>query len=297
HDAHTAILMGVAEVLAANKDKLPGTVKFIFQPAEEGAPEGEQGGATLMIEEGVLSGPDAPEAIFALHVWPREPSQIFVRPEGIMAASDRLYITIQGRQTHGSQPWRGIDPITVAAQVITSLQMITSRQIDVTRAPAVISIGSIHAGNRDNIIPDDVKMEGTIRTFEADMREDILARVKRTVENVAEGAGTTAEVRTVSYAPVTFNDPSLTERMHPTLRWAAGEDRVQTLQPVPGAEDYAHYVKRIPGMYFFLGVNQEGVDQYTAAPNHSPLFYVNEDALIVGVRALAGLAVDYLGGN
>jgi amidohydrolase len=297
HDAHVAILMGVAEVLAGMRERLPGAVRFIFQPAEEGPPEGEEGGAPLMIAEGVLDGPDAPQAIFGLHVWPQAPGSLHVRPEGIMASSDHLYLTVRGHQTHGSLPWRGVDPIAVAAQIIGALQFIVSRQVDLTLAPAVLTIGSIHGGNRFNIIPDEVRMEGTLRTFDSEMREDILARITRTAQAIADAAGAAAEVHFVNAAPVTFNDPDLTARMKPSLQWAAGDMGVHVPRLIPGAEDFAYFQQRIPGMYFFLGVNREGVAPEEAAPNHSPHFYVNEDALLTGVRALAALAVDYLAGG
>jgi amidohydrolase len=294
HDAHVAMLLGAAEVLAGMRDELPGTVKFIFQPAEESAPQGEEGGAELMVKEGVLDGDVKPEAIFGLHVWPRDSGNIYVRPEGMMAASDRLYITVHGRQTHGSQPWRGVDPITVAGQIILALQTIASRQVDITKAPVVITIGSIHGGIRYNIIPDDVTMAGTLRTLDVDMQHDIWSRIKATAEHVALSAGATADVVIEPHAPVMRNDPALLERMEPTLKWAAGEDGVHSQVAVTGGEDFAFYANRIPAVFLFLGINKPGVTQEQAAPNHSPLFYVNEDALITGVRTLSGLAVDYL---
>ena len=211
-----------------------------------------------------------------------------------MAASDRLYITVHGRQTHGSQPWNGVDPITVAAQIITALQTIISRQVDLTRAPAVITIGSIHGGIRHNIIPDDVSMEGTIRTFDETMQQDIWRRIKATAEHVALSAGATAEVEIDPHAPVVKNDPALLDRMAPSLNWAAGEDAVHSLAPITGGEDFAFYANRIPAVFLFLGINKPGVTQEQAAPNHSPLFFINEDALITGVRTLGALAVDYL---
>ncbi len=296
HDAHVAMLMGTAEILAGMRDDLPGTIKFIFQPAEEGAPKGEEGGAELMVQEGVLDGEVKPAAIFGLHVWPEQAGHIYVRPGGMMAASDRLRITVHGRQTHGSQPWRGVDPITVAAQITLALQTIISRQVDLTEAPAVISIGSIHGGIRHNIIPDEVSMEGTIRTFNETMRQDIWSRIKTTVEHVALSAGATADVEFDPHAPVVKNDPALLERMQPTLKWAAGEDAVHSLAPVTGGEDFAFYANRIPAVFLFLGINKPGVTREQAAPNHSPLFFVNEDALVTGVRTLGALAVDYLSG-
>lgn len=296
HDTHVAILMGVAEILAGMRDELPGTVKFLFQPAEEGAPPGEEGGAKMMIEEGALRDGAVPEAIFALHVWPGQPGQISYREGPLMAASDWLGINVRGVQTHGSSPWRGVDPIIVSGQIMTALQMIPSRQLDITKAPAVITIGKIDGGVRGNIIPDEVNMEGTIRTFDTEMRVDLLKRLERTVTNTAHAAGAEAEVTIRPYAPVNANDPALTRRMLPTLQAAAGESGIRESDLVMGAEDFAYYAREIPSLFVFLGVNREGVSTSEAASNHSPHFYVNEDALIVGVRALAGLAVDYMGG-
>lgn len=294
HDAHIAILMGVAKVLTDMKDKIPGTVKFIFQPAEEGAPPGEEGGATLMIKEGVLEGDAKPEAIFALHVWPSEAGGIKYRAKGAMAASDALYITVKGEQTHGSSPWRGVDPIIVSAQIMTALQTIPSRQLNITTAPSVITIGSIHGGVRGNIIPDEVKMMGTIRTFDVGVRKELLTRLKKTVKAIAESAGASAEVRIDPYAPVTYNDPQLTAQMLPSLEKAVGKENVMENSIVMGAEDFSYYQEKIPGLYVFLGVNKEGVSQKDAASNHSPYFYVNDKALKNGVRTLSTLAFDYL---
>ena len=295
HDTHTAILMGAAEILAEHRDQLAGTVKFFFQPAEEGAPVGEEGGAALMIKEGVLDGPDAPEAIFGLHAWPIAPGTINYRAGSFMAASDSLYITVKGRQAHGSSPWRGIDPIYVSSQIVTALQGIPSRQLDITKGPAVITIGSVHGGVRGNIIPDEVEMMGTIRTFDAGVREELHAKLRKTVNLIAEAAGAEATVTIDPYSPVTGNHPELLERMMPTLAWAAGEDNVLEHPLITGAEDFAHFQQRIPGLYLMLGINKEGVGAGEAPSNHSPLFFVNEDALIVGVRTMVGLALDYAG--
>ena len=293
HDAHVAMLMGAAEVLAKNRDSIAGTIVFVFQPAEEGAPEGERGGAKLMVEEGLLSGPDAPEVIFGLHVFPVETGAIYYRPRGSLAAADWLTIKVTGRQTHGSAPWMGIDPITVAGQIVTALQTIPSRQLDVTNAPTVVSIGAINGGVRGNIIPDTVEMKGTIRTFDREMQKDLHERIVRTAEHVAASAGATAEVVIDPYAPVTFNDPTLTQRMLPTLQWAAGAENVFEARPITGSEDFSYFQEKIPGLYVGLGINRAGVGRWLAPPNHSPKFFVNEDALIVGVRALVGFAVDY----
>jgi len=293
HDAHVAMLMGAAEVLAGMRRDLPGTVTFIFQPAEEGAPAGERGGAELMIEEGALDNPK-PSAIFGLHVFPYPAGEIRYRPGGIMASSDALRIVVRGRQTHGAQPWAGIDPIVVAAQIVVGLQTITSRQVDITTAPAIVTIGAINGGVRYNIIPDSVVMVGTVRAFDTAVRRDIHERVRRTAESIAQSAGATARVTIDSGPPVTYNDPALTERMLPTLRQVAGSGNVRLATPVTTAEDFSRYQERIPGLFFFLGITPPGADPRTVAANHSPRFFVDEAALPVGVRALAHVAVDYL---
>jgi len=293
HDTHVAMLMGVAEVLAGMRNELPGTVKFIFQPAEEGAPAGERGGAELMIEEGALDDPK-PSAIFGLHVFPYPAGEIRYRPAGAMASSDVLRIVVRGRQTHGAQPWAGIDPIVVASQIVVGLQTITSRQVDITAAPAIVTIGAINGGVRYNIIPDTVVMIGTIRTFDPAMRTDIHQRVRRTAESIAQSAGASALVVIDTVAPVTYNDPALTDWLLPTLRAVAGANHVALGPPITAAEDFSQYQRRVPGVFFFLGITPPGTDPSKAAPNHSPRFYVDEAALPVGVRALAHVAVDYL---
>jgi amidohydrolase len=295
HDAHTAMLMGAAEVLAGMRADLPGTVKFIFQPAEEGAPAGERGGAQLMIDEGVLDDPK-PAAIFGLHVLPFAAGDIHYRPGGIMASADAFRIVVRGRQTHGAQPWNGIDPIVVASQIVLGLQTITSRQIDLTAAPVVITVGAINGGVRFNIIPDSVVMQGTIRTFDIAVRNDIHQRVRRTAESIAQSAGASAQVVIDTFTTVTYNDPELTQRLLPTLRAAAGANHVELTQPITPAEDFSRYQQRIPGVFFFLGITPPGTDATKAAPNHSPRFFVDEAALPVGVKALAYAAVDYLAG-
>ncbi len=293
HDAHTAMLMGTAEVLVGLRDRLPGTVTFLFQPAEEGPPAGEDGGAVLMIREGALENP-APTAIFGLHVLPFAAGRIRVRAGGIMASADVLRIVVRGRQTHGAQPWRGVDPIVVASQIVLGLQTITSRQIDLTAAPAVVTIGSFQGGLRMNIVPDSVVLLGTIRAFDPAMQRDIHERVRRTAQRIAESAGATAEVVIETPYPATINDSALTERVLPTLRRVAGAAGVEYTPPLTIAEDFSHYQRRIPGVFFFLGITPAGTDPARAAPNHSPRFFVDEAALVVGVRALAYLAVDYL---
>ncbi len=290
HDVHTAVLMGTASVLAGMRDEIPGTVVFIFQPAEEGPPAGEDGGAKLMIAEGALDSPK-PDAIFGLHAWPMRRGVIGYRPGGTMAGADGLNITITGSQTHGAVPWAGVDPIVVASQVILGLQTITSRQIDPTTAPSIITIGMIHGGVRGNIIPDQVQMEGTIRILEPSIRDDLLARVERTVTSIAESAGASAEVVISPYAPVTYNDPELTRWIAPTLARMAPEAAV-VIPPITPSEDFSYFQERIPGVYFFLGVSPP--DEPTPAPNHSPFFYVDEGALPIGVRVLSTVTMDYL---
>ncbi len=293
HDTHVAMLMGVAEILAGMRNDLPGTVKFIFQPAEEGAPAGERGGAALMIEEGALDDPK-PSAIFGLHVFPYPAGDIRYRAGGIMAAADAFRIVVRGRQTHGALPWAGIDPVVVASQIVLGLQTITSRQLDLTTAPAVVTVGAINGGIRFNIIPDSVVMLGTIRTFDTAMRSDIHQRVRRTAESIAQSAGATTQVVIDSATAVTYNDPELTEKILPTLREVAGASHVALATPITTAEDFSRYQQGIPGVFFFLGITPPGTDPAKAAPNHSPRFYVDEAALPVGVRAMAHLAVDYL---
>lgn len=296
HDAHVAMLMGAAEVLAGMRNNLAGTVTFIFQPAEEGAPAGETGGAEVMVAEGALDNPKV-AAIFGLHVFPYPVGEIRYRPGGAMASSNVLRIVVRGRQTHGAQPWAGVDPIVVAAQIVIGLQTITSRQVDITTAPAIVTIGAINGGVRFNIIPDSVVMVGTIRAFDTAVQRDIHERVRRTAESIAQSAGATAQVTIDAGIPVTYNDPALTERMLPTLRRVAGAANVRLAPPLTTAEDFSRYQERIPGLFFFLGITPPGTDPRTVAPNHSPRFFVDEAALPVGVRALAHAAVDYLSGS
>jgi amidohydrolase len=297
HDFHMSILLGAAEVLAGMKADLPGTVKIVFQPAEEGVP-GEPGGAEVMVKEGVLENPKV-NAMFGLHVGitPLEAGSITFRPKGLMAAGDTYRIVVKGRQTHGAMPWAGVDPIVVASQIVLGLQTVVSRQIDLTTAPAVVTVGTIEGGSRHNIVPDQVRMSGTIRTFDPDMRKDILARVKRTAESIASSAGATAELILDEGYPVTWNDPALTERMAPSLKRVAAGTFNPNAQPTTTSEDFSYYGQKVPALYFFLGVAPKGADPTTWAANHSPRFNPDEAALITGVRALASLAVDFLAGD
>jgi len=296
HDAHTAVLLGVAEVLSALREQLPGTVKFIFQPAEDSKPDGEEGGAELMIREGVLENPKA-NVIFGLHVLPYPSGTIGYRPGGLMAAVDNFRIMVRGRQTHGALPWGGVDPIPVASQIILGLQTIVSRQIDLTAAPAVVTVGTIHGGSQTNIVPNEVEMSGTIRTFDPTMRKEIHKRIQSTATMIAQSAGATAEVTIFAgAAPVTFNDPSLTQRMGPVLEKVAGKGKALIVPPITAGEDFSFYQQQIPGLFFFLGIAPKDVDPSKVAMNHSPYFYVDESSLIVGVRALAHLTFAYTEG-
>ncbi len=294
HDCHVAILMGVAEVLYGLRNRLKGKIKFIFQPAEEGPPSGEEGGAALMIKQGVLENPK-PDAIFGLHVFAGiEAGTIAYRPGPTMASADRMKIVVNGRQTHAAMPWRGVDPIVISSQIVLGLQTIISRQVDLSLEPAVLSIGAIKGGVRDNIIPDAVELLGTVRTFDEAMRVDIRQRVRNTVEMIAKSAGATAQVHFDSAYPVTVNDVPLTERMLPTLQRVAGVDKVFLGQKITGYEDFSHYQMRVPGFFYFIGITPKGTEKGASAPNHSPRFFVDESALLLGVRSLAHLAVDYL---
>lgn len=294
HDVHTSVLMGVAEVLAGMRARLPGTVKLIFQPAEEGAPEGEQGGAELMLREGAFDAPK-PEAIFGLHVMSvAEAGQVVYRSGPTMAAADMLRIRIHGKQTHGAMPWRGVDPVVVASQVVLGLQTLASRQMNLTTAPVIVTVATVHGGVRNNIIPDDVEMTGTIRTFDLAMQDDLHERIRRTAEQIAAASGATAEVRIDRGYPVTVNDPALTARMVPTLKRALGEANVTEGAVTMGAEDFSYFAREVPGFFFFLGTRPKNQPAEQAAANHSPLFYVDESTIATGVRGLAHLAVAYL---
>ncbi len=295
HDNHVAMLMGAAEILAGMRESLPGTVTFVFQPAEEGPPEGEEGGASLMVAEGALDGP-RPDAIFGLHISARDPGVLFFAEGPMLASADVLKISVIGRQTHGAAPHRGIDPIVVASQIILGLQTIHSRQID-TRETAVISIGSIHGGVRHNIIPDRVELVGTVRTHKPEVRQDIRERIVRTAEAIAESAGATAEVSWGDGVPVAYNEPELVRAMLPTLQRVAGAPKVRRTPAVMGYEDFSFYQQQVPGMFVFMGARLPNVAPADAAPNHSPRFVIDEAHLRLGVRTLANLALDFLHGN
>ena len=294
HDCHTAILMTVAQVLAGLRAQLRGSVVFIFQPAEEMPPEGEDGGAKMMIAEGALQNP-TPQAIFGLHVTARLPVGVVgYRPGPTMASSDKLKITVLGRQTHGAAPWLGVDPIVTAAQVVLGLQTVVSRQLDLTREPAVVTIGVIKGGVRENIIPESVEMRGTIRSFDEGMRQQIHDSVTLLAESIALGSRAECQVCITRNYPVTVNDPELTAAMVPTLQRVVGTERVHLVDKVSGSEDFAFFQRLVPGLFFFVGVVPEGQAPDKVAPNHSPRFFVDEACLLPGVRTLAHLACDYL---
>ncbi|MBO0361111.1 amidohydrolase [Hymenobacter sp. BT186] len=295
HDSHVAMLMGAAEVLSQVKKELSGTVKFIFQPAEEGSLPGVVGGAKLMVQEGVLDNPKV-DAIFGLHINAQtEVGTLKYRPEGTMASSDVFTIKVKGKSAHGAYPWLAVDPVVTAAQIVTGLQTIISRQVELTQDAAVITVGMIHGGVRNNIIPEQVELTGTIRTLDKDMQQKIWAAVRRTATNIAESAGATAEVDIVNYAPITYNDPRLTEQMAPTLRRVAGPAHVTVQKAVTGAEDFAYFQEKVPGLFVFVGGMPKGKNPADTAPHHTANFFIDDSGLTLGVQTLATLAADYLG--
>ncbi len=299
HDTHVAILMGVASVLTELKKEIKGKVKFVFQPAEEGPPEGEEGGAELMVKEGVLKNPDV-DAIFGLHINSfLEVNKIGYKPGGTLASATSFEIKIKGKQAHGSAPWSGADPIVAGAQIINNLQTIVSRNLDLTNEAAVVTIGRFESGIRSNIIPDVVEMEGTIRTFDSSIRDTIFSEMRNIAEKTAEMAGASVEVylpNGQSY-PVTYNDEDLTTRVLPSLKKIVGEEGIVRSGRSTGAEDFSFFSQEVPGFYFFLGVNKPDADPFKTAGNHSPFFYIDDSALPVGVKALSHLTIEYLNGE
>ncbi|MES3018796.1 MAG: amidohydrolase [Bacteroidota bacterium] len=296
HDSHTAMLMGVAEVLAGMKSDLKGTVKFLFQPAEEGPPVGEEGGANLMIKEGVLENPKV-DVVFGLHIWAQtEAGQITYKPGGMMAGVNDMKITIKGRQAHGASPWASIDPIVVAAQIINNLQTVVSRNLNITENAGVVTIGAIHAGVRSNIIPEEAEMLGTMRYLSPSDGKLIEERIRQIVTKTAEANGAVAEVKLPysSQYPVTFNDIALTEKMIPTLQKIAGADNVKVIPAITGAEDFSFFQEKVPGLFFFLGGMPKGKDPKTAPSHHTPDFFIDESSFKTGVKALTGLTLDYM---
>ncbi|MBT8286199.1 MAG: amidohydrolase [Flavobacteriaceae bacterium] len=292
HDTHTAILMGVAEVMARNKDKIKGTVKFIFQPAEEGPPPGEEGGAKLMVKEGVLTNPDV-DAIFGLHINSQTPvGMLRYKPGGAMAAAQSFTIKVKGKQSHGSQPWAGVDPILISAKIIDGLQTIISRETELTNEAAVITVGKIKSGVRFNIIPESAEMLGTIRTLDYDMKDKLNKRMMEMVPTIAKAYGGEATIEIREATDITFNDPKLVTAMLPTLQRVAGGDNVVEHKAITGAEDFSYFQREVPGFFFFLGGMTPGNTE--SYPHHTPDFIIDDSGLILGVKALTELSLDYL---
>ena len=293
HDTHVAMLMGTAELLAGMKDKISGTVVFIFQPAEEGPPAGEEGGAPLMVKEGVMDNPKI-DAIFGIHINSQtEAGMIKYKSGAIMASSDWFQIKIKGRQTHGAYPWSGVDPIATATQIYTGLQMIVSRRSELTKSPVVITVGRLNAGVRENIIPEEVTMAGTIRTLDSEMQKDVHAKIRQTAVSIAESMGATAEVLIENKTLVTYNTPDLVKKMLPSLEKAAGKENVAEAQWVTGAEDFSFFGQKAPSFFFTVGAMPKGMDPNKAAPHHTPDFFLDDSRLDVGVKAFANIVFDY----
>ncbi len=294
HDTHTAILMGVAEVLSKHKDKIKGTVKFIFQPAEEGPPPGEEGGAALMIKEGVLDNPKV-DVIFGLHINAGTPVGILkYKKGGIMASVERFVITIKGKQTHGSQPWSGVDPILISAKIIDGLQTIISREAKLTDEAAVITVGKITAGTRFNIIPETAELIGTVRTLDPEMRKMIERRMTEMTETIAKAYGGEATIAFRNQTSITYNDPELTDQMLPSLQKVAGVKNVRIVKATTGGEDFSYFQEVVPGLYFFLGGMNPNEKSKGAFPHHTPDFKIDESGMLLGVKAMTQLTLDYL---
>ena len=292
HDTHTAILMGVAEVMSKNKDKIKGTVKFIFQPAEEGPPPGEEGGALLMVKEGVMENPKV-DAIFGLHINSQTPVGVIrYKSGGTMAAAQSFTINVQGKQSHGSRPWSGVDPILISAKIIDGLQTIISRETDLTNEAAVITVGKIKSGVRSNIIPESAEMIGTIRTLDYDMKDKLNKRMVEMVETIAKAYGGTATCEIKDATDITYNNPELVEQMLPTMKRVAGEANIQTQKAITGAEDFSYFQKEAPGFFFFLGGMTPGNTK--SFPHHTPDFKIDDSGLLLGVRTLTEMSLDYL---
>jgi len=293
HDSHVAMLLGTAEVLSGMRDRIKGTVVFIFQPAEEGAPAGEEGGAALMVKEGVMDNPKI-DAVFGIHIDSRtEIGKIKYKPGAFMASSDWFSIKIKGKQSHGAYPWLGIDPIAVASQIYTGLQMIVSRESELTKAPVVITVGKINGGVRENIIPEELTMAGTIRTLDSAMQKDVHEKIRLTATKIAESMGATAEVTIDTKTLVTYNAPDLVKKTLPSLVEAAGKDNVTETEWVTGAEDFSYYGTRAPAFFFQLGGMPKGKDPKTAAAHHTPDFYIDDSKLDVGVKAFCNVVFNY----
>lgn len=294
HDTHVAMLLAAAEILSGMRNELAGSVKFIFQPAEEGPPEGEEGGAPLMVKEGVMDNPKV-DAIFGLHInSSTEVGKIQYKPGSFMASSDWFSIKVKGKGTHGSQPWLGIDPIAVSAQIIQGLQNIVSRQSELPKAPVVITVGKIHSGIRNNIIPDECVMDGTIRTLDSKMQQETFDKIRTTATKIADASGAVAEVSFDTKTLVTYNDPALVKQMIPSLQSAAGIDNVSERSWVTGAEDFSFYGTKAPAFFFYLGGMPKGNDPAKAPPHHSADFFVDDAAMQTGIKAFCHLVIDYL---
>ena len=294
HDTHVAILMGTAEVLAGMKSELRGTVKFVFQPAEEGAPPGEEGGAKLMVKEGVMKNPNI-DVMIGLHINSQTPvGKITYKPGGTLAAADRWVMKIKGAQTHGSAPWAGVDPIVTAAQIINGIQTIISRQTELTKEAAVISAGLIRGGVRNNIIPEEVEMIGTIRTLDVDMQDKLHADFQRVAKNIGESMGAEVTLDISKGVPVTYNDPALTEKIVPFIKNAVGAENVSLRKAITGAEDFSFYAQEVPSLFFFIGGCPEGTDPKSAAPHHTPDFYVDDAGMLPGIKAMVSATLGYM---
>jgi len=294
HDTHVAILMSVAEILTSMKKDLKGTVKFIFQPSEEGPPEGEEGGADLMVKEGVMDDPKV-DVIFGLHIESNiEVGKIQYKPGAFMASSDWFHIVVKGKGSHGSQPWLGVDPITISAQIIEGLQTIVSRQSELTKAPVVITVGKINSGVRNNIIPEECVLDGTIRTLDSKMQQDVHARLKHTVTKIAEAGGATAEVSIDTKTLVTYNTPELVKQMIPSLQSAAGAGNITEREWVTGAEDFSYYGTKAPSFFFYLGGMPKGNDPQKAPPHHTAEFFIDEAGMKTGIKAFCHIVIDYM---
>ncbi len=299
HDTHVAMLMGTAEILASMKKDLKGSVKFIFQPAEEGAPKGEEGGAELMVKEGVLENPKV-DVIFGLHISSdSEVGTITYRPGGEMASANTFRITVTGKPSHGAQPWLAVDPILVAAHIVTGLQGIVSRNVNLTENPAVVTVGSIHGGNRGNIISEKVEMVGTMRTLSTADEKMVIKRINEVATHTAQAGGATAlvELPYDTHYPVTYNDPKLTAKMLPSLQKSAGQENVKLVPPITGSEDFSFFAEKVPGLFLFLGGMPKGTDPINAGPHHTPQFIIDDSGLILGVNTLCNLVVDYSNGK
>ena len=298
HDAHVAMLMGVASALAAMKDQLPGEVMFVFQPAEEGpANAGEEFGAALMLRQGIFRD-FKPDAVFGLHVWAGLPvGKVGTRSGSLMASADEWTLVVRGRQTHGSRPWDGVDPIMIGAQILLGTQSIIARQVNIAASPVVLTAGVFQSGVRFNIIPDEARLVGTLRTFDPAVREDVIARFRRTAEDYAHAGGGSAELQVVNNAPATINDPALAARARASLERAAGTGNVVEMAPVTVAEDFSQYATAAPTFFFFVGSTGAGVDPASAPINHSPQFLLDEQSLQVGSGAMLQVALDYLHGQ